>query len=659
MNDEYLKESESKSLKWENLAIKLHQDLPRTRYLPENKDVKWILFPDDKFLDYWNILIAFLLLYTATVIPFRIALEPVDSTSFIVWDTIVDCLYFIDTVFNCVLAYYDSQGVLVTENKKILKSYIKGWFFIDLSSCIPIQLIIDSNGSFSKVIRIGSVPRLYRLIKMAKLIRMIKIIKARSQMLKYISKLYRVDAGVERLIWFLITFLVMIHILACLWIFIGEYYFDNTPFNWITESGLQDLDEFELYINGLYWCITTLSTVGYGDIHPYNTSERLYATCVMVIGIFIYSYIIGSLTNLLSSIDSRKAKLTKKLEILDNLTQEYGFNQAFYRKLTTALEYQHLNNKQELTDLLEDIPVNLSTQLLVLIYQKILESNAFFENKPSFFVAFVAPLLKPARYDVDEYIYHKNDYAKEMYFIVKGEVVMIAEAPTGEEVPFNILSKSYYFGETDILFSEGKERSFTVKSITKSELLSLDHMDFENMLKKFEDESLEIMTLAQQRNDRLSSKKEEALKNYLEKNEYKRFRSFPVIDVPKNTKFVDILDKSNSFNDVHEELYDEKPMSTRDEGVTTRFLLKNNEKTVIQDENEAISSNSLYRTVIEDKLLKEEDNLKIAKKKIASVEKTIQECLIVLKNITDFFNLEYQPEVLQFSSTEIYEENNN
>jgi CRP-like cAMP-binding protein len=652
--DKYISE-EDKSLNWENLAEKLQKEQPRTRYLKENSKIKFLLFPDDAFLEYWNVLIILLLIYTATVIPYRISLVETDDISFIIWDTIVDFLYFLDTVFNCFLAYYNQDGELITDKKKIFYNYLRGWLFIDLVSCAPVQIIFQTGSSYSKV---GKLPKLSRLIKMTKLIRMVKIIKARSQILKYISKIYKVEAGVERLIWFLMTFLLMIHILACLWIFIGVYFLYDSYNNWIMQSNLQDLGSSDLYITGLYWCVTTLATVGYGDIHPFNTTERLYATGVMMIGIFIYSYIIGSLTNLLANLDSRKAKLTKKLETLDNLTKEYGFNLPFYRKLCVALEYQHLNNKQELADLLEDIPVNLRTQLLILIYQKILESNAFFQNKPSFFAAFVAPLLKPVRYDSEEYIYRENDFAKEMYFIVKGEVSMIATV-SNEEICFNTVTNNYYFGETDILFSEAKERAFTTKSLLKCELLSLDHLDFESMLKKFEEESIEIMELAHQRNQRLQDKKEKAIKVHTEDRQLKTIRSFPAAVDPKSYKLFDII--SNSANSpvakrVEELSEIEKPLSTRDEITSIQNFLSYNPQT---EDNKILQTHTLYNSVVEEKLVKEEDNLKIARKKIVSIEKNVEECLSVLKNITDFFDIDYEPGLLRFSSVLKYEESLN
>ena len=175
---------EEKSLNWENLALSLQKEQPRTRYLVEYKEVKWVLYPDDYFLEYWNMLIILLLLYTATVIPYRMTLQSPDSLSFIIFDTFVDGLYFMDTVFNCFLAYFDSEGSLITSNKKIFKNYLTGWMILDLASSFPAQVIFQTPNNYSKFIRVGRLPRLYRLIKIAKLIRIFKIIKTRSQVLR-------------------------------------------------------------------------------------------------------------------------------------------------------------------------------------------------------------------------------------------------------------------------------------------------------------------------------------------------------------------------------------------------------------------------------------------------------------------------------------------
>ena len=50
------------------------------------------------------------------------------------------------------------------------------------------------------------------------------------------------------------------------------------------------------YLMAMYWAVTTMSTVGYGDISPGADNERLYNIVAMVFGVAFYSYIIASIS---------------------------------------------------------------------------------------------------------------------------------------------------------------------------------------------------------------------------------------------------------------------------------------------------------------------------------------------------------------------------
>ena len=81
----------------------------------------------------WSIVVAFLLVYTATVMPYRMAFieyELWDDWFFI--DLTIDSLFFIDFVVNCFSAYLDGEGYMVIDRKQILINYAKGWMLLDL-----------------------------------------------------------------------------------------------------------------------------------------------------------------------------------------------------------------------------------------------------------------------------------------------------------------------------------------------------------------------------------------------------------------------------------------------------------------------------------------------------------------------------------------------
>lgn len=55
----------------------------------------------------------------------------------------------------------------------------------------------------------------------------------------------------------------------------------------------------ERYLVSVYWALTTLSTVGYGDIYAYTDLEMLFAITWMIAGLYFISFTISSLSSTL------------------------------------------------------------------------------------------------------------------------------------------------------------------------------------------------------------------------------------------------------------------------------------------------------------------------------------------------------------------------
>jgi hypothetical protein len=52
---------------------------------------------------------------------------------------------------------------------------------------------------------------------------------------------------------------------------------------------------------GFYFAITTLSTVGFGDFAPRSDSERGLGTFILIAGVMMFSYLMGSFIAILAS----------------------------------------------------------------------------------------------------------------------------------------------------------------------------------------------------------------------------------------------------------------------------------------------------------------------------------------------------------------------
>ena len=116
----------------------------------------------------------------------------------------------------------------------------------------------------------------------------------------------RLSVAKERLLIFSIFSILFVHTIACLWIFLGAQNM-NDPYmdNWITSFGYDINDMGKMYVIGIYWTITTITTVGYGDIYATNTAERIIASIIMVIGVIAFSFSTGSLSSIIQNVDSR------------------------------------------------------------------------------------------------------------------------------------------------------------------------------------------------------------------------------------------------------------------------------------------------------------------------------------------------------------------
>ena len=125
----------------------------------------------------------------------------------------------------------------------------------------------------------------------------------------------KISNGLERLILFSGLFGIFIHVFACLFIILVQMEGDFSSEKW-TDScygfGPRNL-EFETYLCSCYFIMTTVSTVGYGDISPSNSVERVFGSILMFLGVMCFTFVSGALASILQAHDSREAALQEKV----------------------------------------------------------------------------------------------------------------------------------------------------------------------------------------------------------------------------------------------------------------------------------------------------------------------------------------------------------
>ena len=62
---------------------------------------------------------------------------------------------------------------------------------------------------------------------------------------------------------------------------------------WYNVIGMNAKDLLYQVSTSLYFSLTTLSTVGYGDFYPISSIEMILGVITMLLGVFFFSYIMG------------------------------------------------------------------------------------------------------------------------------------------------------------------------------------------------------------------------------------------------------------------------------------------------------------------------------------------------------------------------------
>ena len=121
-------------------------------------------------------------------------------------------------------------------------------------------------------------------------------------------------------------FLLLCHVIACLWILQARLIDTNKETSWILDKGFQFSSNWELYFASYYFAVTTFTTVGYGDISATSTSERVLAIFLMIGGVFAFSFATGTLTSILTSLDETNKQVNEKMAVVNKLCERYNLD---------------------------------------------------------------------------------------------------------------------------------------------------------------------------------------------------------------------------------------------------------------------------------------------------------------------------------------------
>lgn len=419
----------------------------------------------------WNIIVVFAVLTFSFIFSYRFTFG-IYKSDILYWALLL--VFALDVLVNFNSSVKIEHAVS-TDRKTIAKKYLAGWFIVDFIAAFPFDILLLSvlgipdehagRGVFFIVLQV---------ITLVKLLKIKKIARELNQNLN-------VNPGVMRLMIFAFWFAQAVHYISLGWIVIGA-----------VEAARAHLDQ---YIRALYWSVTTVATIGYGDYCPDHESnlQIIFTIGVQIFGVGMYGYIIGNVSGLIANLDVARADFIKKLESVKIYLNTKQIPRDMQEKI---LSYYHYlwDKKKNVTDEnpLSDLPLSLTLEIMLYLNRDMLMKVDLFKNSQDLFVREAIQMLKPLIYLPDDYIIRQGEYGDCMYFLSSGEIEVLVDDRQVAK-----LGPGSTFGETSLLI--GEKRNASIHTLSHCEVYRLSKSDFDSLRTRFPEFNDEMEALSRKR----------------------------------------------------------------------------------------------------------------------------------------------------------------
>lgn len=429
------------------------------------------------------------MLYVAVVTPVTISF--IDTVPYDLWfiiDLLVDLIFVLDLLINMNTAYYNEEGVLKVGHKDIFLNYAKTWLVLDLLTCVPFDLIqLSSSGtSPNKIARVSKLRALPKLFRITRLLKIAKQAKS-STFSSAFQNFFSISHSTIRLCMIFIATSLCIHVVSCFWYFMAklENFSEST---WVYRLGIINESTIYKYLCSIYWAVTTLTAVGYGDITARTPNELGLCIIWMLFSLYFLSFTVGSITAIVSQLDQKKKRIQNLLVKTDFFVKENGVPKELKIRIETAIKNYAGWHSIELTDK-QDL-VNLFDNAYKYKIAKAIHNGAcfmtdLFSGQSKGFLMRIIPLMDTKEFPANTLIYSIGQSAIEMYVLITGKIHYKYKASAFRmELPFSS------FGEYEIF--EKVARVYSVKTvipclvwILKGNLIQIIYDEFPEVYEEF------------------------------------------------------------------------------------------------------------------------------------------------------------------------------
>ncbi|XP_076128258.1 potassium voltage-gated channel subfamily H member 5a isoform X2 [Alosa pseudoharengus] len=400
----------------------------------------------------WDWIILILTFYTAIMVPYNVSFKTKQNNlAWLVVDSVVDVIFLVDIVLNFHTTFVGPGGEVISDPKLIRMNYLKTWFVIDLLSCLPYDII----NAFENVDE--GLSSLFSSLKVVRLLRLGRVARKLDHYLEY---------GAAVLVLLVCVFGLVAHWLACIWYSIGDYEVIDEATNTIkTDSWLYQLatsigtpyrynasgsgqweggpSKDTLYISSLYFTMTSLTTIGFGNIAPTTDGEKIFSVAMMMVGSLLYATIFGNVTTIFQQMYTNTNRYHEMLNNVRDFLKLYQVPKGLSERVMDYIVSTWAMSKGIDTErVLSICPKDMRADICVHLNRQVFNEHPAFRLASDGCLRSLAVEFQTTHCAPGDLIFHAGESVDTLCFVVSGSLEVIQD----DEV-IAILGKGDVFGD--------------------------------------------------------------------------------------------------------------------------------------------------------------------------------------------------------------------